>query len=400
MATVLLTWELGGGLGHLVRLQPLAKGLCDRGHRVFVALRDLSRAEQVFGGVQVSYLQAPFKTRKANHRIDPPRTFAHILHNIGFGELNELRAMAEAWRNLYQCIRPDLIIFDHSPTALLAACSYGAKRVLVGNGFFCPSNAYPLPDLRPGLPDDSERLRQDEDQVLHNANQVLQRWRETPLERLSQLYESADENFLTTFRELDPYPDRLNAQYCGAWPKGGGKTPIWPEGDGKKIYAYLKPFPALAKLLTCLNRLRYPTLVYMDGNNADLQERFRSATLRFEDQPLDLQLVGKHCDLAILNGTHGTAVSMLLAGKPVLHLPFFLEQALTSASVVRIGAGLSAPLARPRQIVQQLGRLLSSERYAEAAGRFAASYADFTPAPQIDRILQRTEELLVDRVAP
>lgn len=44
MATVLVTWELGGGLGHLLPLEPLVRGLSERGHRVAVALRDLSRA--------------------------------------------------------------------------------------------------------------------------------------------------------------------------------------------------------------------------------------------------------------------------------------------------------------------------------------------------------------------
>jgi UDP:flavonoid glycosyltransferase YjiC (YdhE family) len=37
MATILLTWELGAGLGHLVNLLPLARGLLQRGHRVYAA---------------------------------------------------------------------------------------------------------------------------------------------------------------------------------------------------------------------------------------------------------------------------------------------------------------------------------------------------------------------------
>jgi hypothetical protein len=39
MSIILLTWELGGGLGHLVNLLPLARGLSQRGNRVFAAIK-------------------------------------------------------------------------------------------------------------------------------------------------------------------------------------------------------------------------------------------------------------------------------------------------------------------------------------------------------------------------
>jgi hypothetical protein len=38
MGIVLLSWELGGGAGHLINLLPLAKGLAARGHKVFAAM--------------------------------------------------------------------------------------------------------------------------------------------------------------------------------------------------------------------------------------------------------------------------------------------------------------------------------------------------------------------------
>jgi len=85
MATILLTWELGGGLGHLVNLVPLARRFCESGHRVFAALRDMSRAETLFAGMGVSYLRALVKLRRDEDRFDPPRTFPHILHNSGYG---------------------------------------------------------------------------------------------------------------------------------------------------------------------------------------------------------------------------------------------------------------------------------------------------------------------------
>ena len=48
MATILLAWEFGAGMGHLMTLRPIADGLVRRGHRVIAVLQDLSQAQESF----------------------------------------------------------------------------------------------------------------------------------------------------------------------------------------------------------------------------------------------------------------------------------------------------------------------------------------------------------------
>ena len=62
VARILFTWELGGGLGHLANMAPLAEGLAQAGHQVYVALRDLTSAngatlifDEVITGFRLTY---------------------------------------------------------------------------------------------------------------------------------------------------------------------------------------------------------------------------------------------------------------------------------------------------------------------------------------------------------
>lgn len=392
MATILLAWELGGGLGHLMQLRPLAEGLVQRGHRVYAALKDLSHAKSVFGD-SVVLLQAPLRTRKVPDRFRPPKTFAHILYGIGFDDAQELRALGEAWRHLYEFVRPDVIVFDHSPTAMLASRGFPARRIVIGSGFCCPPDTRPMPNLRPWIESDPDLLRQDEDGVVVHANQALHAWGQPPLQRLGQLYSEVNDTFLVTFKELDHYPHRGPAQYRGAWTQGGGKEPQWPQGPGRRIYGYLKPFPGLPGFLKFLTRLGQPTVVVVDGIPQDAQARFTSATLRVESQMLDLNQVSRQCDLAILNGGHGVTVSMLMAGKPIFQLPLYLEQGLMARAITRLGAGLDALHKRPDQVMQRFQMMLHNDRYRAAAEAFASRYRGFDAAQAIQAMVARIEEL-------
>ena len=103
------------------QLVSLANGLRPAGHRIVVALRELSRAAGLLDNSGITVLQSPYKPPASQNSIATPRTFAHVLWNAGFGDPSELQVLTEAWGNLLDSVKPDLIVFDHAPTALLAA---------------------------------------------------------------------------------------------------------------------------------------------------------------------------------------------------------------------------------------------------------------------------------------
>ena len=249
MATILFTWELGQALGHVTKLRPLAEALGRKGHRLFAALRDVARAKGLSPDGTIPCFQAPGRLNPPQDRIASPATFAHILHNVGFNQREELQPCVDSWRALLDILQPDLICCEHSPTALLASQAYPMKRVVVGTGFTCPPDMHPLPDWRPDEHHDPARLLRDEQRVLDVMNEFMGSWNQPPLARVTDLYQRTDLRVLATFAEFDHFGHRPEGEYWGIWSNRSGQPPQWPAGPGKKVFAYLKPFPGLSLLL-------------------------------------------------------------------------------------------------------------------------------------------------------
>jgi len=391
MATVLLAWELGAGFGHLMNLKPIAQELIARGHQVVAAVKDMEAARFAFSNTGIQILQAP--SGRSRKRWPTPVTFADILRNVGFGEIPTLQSSVLAWRTIYQAVQPDIVVCEHSPTALLALRGLVPRRVVLASGFCCPPPIHPLPSLRPWLETNEQMLVREELKVLANSNAVLAQLGQPPLRHLTDLYEEVDQTFVTTFPELDPYPTRDASQYVGAWPNLPGRVLRWPDGEGKRLFIYLKPSPVLPVLLKYLGQSQHRSLAFIPGLDSSVVRQFQSPRLQFEEQPLDLAKVGRECDLGILNGTLGTSISMLLAGKPTLHLPFNVEQAFNATAIARLGAGVMASVSHGEEAVQGLERALQSDQYLKGARAFSQRYTDYDPKQKIDFVVGRIEGL-------
>lgn len=371
MARILMTWELGAGYGHLAPLLSLARPLQADGHTVMFAVRDLTGAEAVLGASGIPYFQAPanFAPRRGNMHSYP-----QILLHTAFQDQDDLSSRARAWRALYALLKPDVLVCDHSPTALLAARGLPLRCVATGNGFVLPPDTTPLPELRAWQAADPAELMRDEAQALDRANAVLRALGAAPLTHLAGLFGGV-EQALFTLKELDNYADlRRDAAYWGVPPGPAGAEPRWPEGSGKRIFVYGQPFEGLAQVLTDLGESGHRSLVYIPKLALEERTRLQSARLHFTDTLLDMTTVSRECDCAVMTNGHGTTAAMLLAGKPVLLLPQHLEMLLIAESVRAQGAGLSAPALNPDAIRAKVTRLLEEESFTREAQAIAERY--------------------------
>lgn len=361
MARILFTWELGEGSGHTTPYLDLIARLTTAGHEVGFALRSLHRANVQLRGLGARWYQAPYMLPRHAQVVLPVNSYARVLHNNGYDTADHLSGLVVAWRSLYQAVRPDLLVFDYSPTAMLAARDLGIPRVAVGTGFHLPPRSVPLPAFS-GEPGDAGF----EARLLETINRALDENGLTPLEQLTELFD-VESTCLRTLPELDHYRHRPGAAYVGILRSPAGERPSWPDGTGPRVFAYLKAFSSLPALLEALERRRWPTLIHGDNLPPEVIARPSAPTLRFVPRPLDMSCIGREAAIGVCNAGHGSTAELLLAGVPLLLLPLYAEQELMAMNVERLGAGLAAPRRHPGPMARKLDRL-----HAEPAFRVAA----------------------------
>ena len=391
MAKIVMAWELGAGYGHLAPLLTLTRPLKAAGHEVSFVVRDVAAAEAVLAGDGIPFYPAPANFLPLNGAS--LHSYPQILLGTAFNREDELAARVRAWQSLFQVLKPDVLVAEHAPTALLAARGADFPCVVTGNGFVIPPAVSPLPELRPWAPADPAVLAQAEAEALHYANRVAGRAGLPKLERLADLHAGAAPA-LFTFRELDNYADlRRDADYWGILPGPGGETPRWPEGAGTRVFLYGQPFPSLGQVLESLSKGPHRTLVYVPRLAPELK-RLASTHLAFADRLQDMAAVTRDCDAAVMTNGHGTSAAMLLAGKPMVLLPQHLEMLLIARRVEEHGVGLSAPLLKLEGILGKLERVLTEPHFKEKAQALAASHRGWDPASPVERF-----QALVTRLA-
>lgn len=373
MSGILLAWELGGGLGHLGRLLALARELAALGRAPILACpaSTLATVARIAPGLPV--LAAPDQERR--HAFAEPASFAEVLVQFGFDDVDLLASRARAWRTLFERVGAEVVVFDYAPVALLAAQGLPAARVLFGTGFACPPDRAPPVSLRPWQDHYPDRLAFNEARMLDSFNAVLAGFGQTPLARVAELFTRVERNALATLPELDHYPDREGGDYRGNWTLPGGVAPDWPTGAGPRVFVYLQAWPGLPTLARALAMRGARALLHVPDLDAATRARLEALGARCAPAPVDIGLAARDADLAILHGGHNATAAMLLAGRPVLALPRYAEQALTARALIRLGAGREAALDDDDAIAGALAVLLDDPEPARAAMAFGARHA-------------------------
>lgn len=392
--SIVICWELGGGLGHLVKGAMLASRLLERGCEVSFAVRDLTSAHSLLPEDNYCLVQAPYFDGSLRD-WGPPADYAELLLHAGWGDANGLRARVRGWRGLFDALRADLVIADHAPTAVLAAQTQNIPVALWGHGFGAPTPTWPV--FRTWEPTPAARLAQVRQHILTTLNSALTHFGSEPRSAPEPLLDTAA-NFLCTWPEIDHYPGRLGGHYLGPlWPSGIGASPDWgnPPPGQAKVFAYLRPnLPGLDQVLRALGRIDAAVLVHLNEHQRLPAAQSAPKNIRFTDRLIDIEAVSREANLVICSGTD-TLHGMAVRGVPTLSLPMNAEQRMGAERLAANGAGrYLIPEASPafeKEMLDTSQSLLTDPAFRIAGQRLQPANHDAHQA--LERVAERCVEL-------
>jgi len=380
---ILLAWELGGALGHVTKFMLLTERLQALGFEIWVASQNLTSAESVLGPLGVRLVQSPVWLAGPGN-IPEPINYAGILARKGWLSAEGLTGLARGWRDLVDAIAPCLIVANHAPGLLLGMRGQNLPIVFADTSFGIPPLTQPFPNMRYWQGESVLPLmREIEARVLVSANQALETLRQPPMQRLCDLFQRVD-TCLLNLSELDHYPERGSADYFGPlYARNWGESPIWPVGDGMRVFVYLNADHVLFEpLLNLLGKIPCRVLVYAAKRTA--MTLLPNIVIR--NSPQNMGEVLASADWVINHAGIGLTAQSLLAGVPVLMLPNHLEQSMFAVRVAELKAGKVLPN-DARLLETALRKSLEDQRYSEHARLFAQRNRDCTLESTLTRLV-------------
>lgn len=392
MARIAFALELGAALGHVKACSALAEALALRGHRIAFVMSPLHAPENITGGERFDIFRVPNDLGPAPSTL--PASYPEVLLPFGYRDASTLAPLADSWREPLEAWKPDILVADFAPTAMLAARALGIRRVNYGSGFTVPPRLSPLPSFRFDEAVPTERIARADAQASEAASGVLRAWGARPLGCFADLLE-CDEEFLCTFPELDSYGMRPASGYWGPrFQTSAGARMSWPARGGKRVLVYMKRgYVHLDAVIDLLAGGTLRVALYVEGLDAERRARFEGPTRRASDSPMRLDSLLDECALVVSHGGELTT-GTLARGIPQLVFPLQYEQYINARRVEQLGAGRwLAPAAAREDVASALVALLSEPAWTTAARAFASRYPSFSPLEQRRRMVARIEQL-------
>lgn len=389
MAKILVGYERGEGMGHYRRLAPVAEALAAEGHQVVFFLRNPYDCRVQLTKSPLPFIQSPDLV-PPNPAEREPRTmgsYSDIMVYCGFGRLETLFAATLAWRTLFDQIRPDLIVCDHSPVVCLAA--YGRIPVVqVGDGFTIPpadGDAFPGFQAKKQATVPPEKIVSVMNEVQSRLGGPAVPSVTAPLRTVGRL--------VCTLKGLDPYKDTRRDPVIG--PTEGLLAPL-PLPDKPRLFVYLgMEHRVTSKLLAALKDSELPVEAYVRGMTEETAKKLLRPGLTFYKAPQPIQQVLARATLAIHHGGIGMSLACCSAGRPQIALPIHEETLLNAHALARIGVG--GQISHKDLESDGAARLAAAEadpRRRERARIIAAEIAAAGPFRALEQILERCRAAL------
>ena len=377
MARVLCVWEMGSGLGHLAFLKPFVDAARSAGHEVSLAAKELQNVGAVFPDPTLPVFQAPYLWRPPRHAEPGISSYPELVLRR-FETPAELAALCRAWDAIFDAVRPDLVVYDFAPSALIASLGRGWRKWVTGSGFLVPRTDGPFFGVFPGVrnePKNVARLARvraapaGADQRGASVERASTRRAGARTDHAGRRDAAADAGRTRSLRRA---AGRAVPRPAVPLRRGGaGMARRQPPSRLRLSFRRSRPWSRCSQSLL---RQEASVLVYSRDIGADVRARFPQ--VRFSDRPLDMEAVCAQADLLVNMGNHGTAAQAYLAGVPQLLIPPRQEQMFLARRVAAQGRGVNLSRNEPavaERVADAMALAAAGRRPVEAERRAALS---------------------------
>jgi hypothetical protein len=378
---VVIACEMGGGWGHVLRLKAIAREFRSRGCRVVFLCRDAKKAQRACEDLEIEIEQSPaWDIHKTGFSLN----YAHCVWGNGYWDEETFQAHFRWWTERYLALKPDYVLTDYAPTALLAALSLAIPRGALGTGFTLPPEESPMPGLHPWLPLPDKKLAEAEEMLVARMRGAV-----PSVKAAAHIFHGAH-RFLTIFPETDHYEDRGDERYWGPiFENVTDAGCLWPEGSGPRVFFYMSAAGSRLKdLMKHIRRLGHPAVGYIRDMPESDCRMMESPTLRISAEPIDILRAASECDLAVTHGGYSTTARMLLLGARLLICPEQLEQTLLAHRLHEQGlCEFISLFGKSEKIGKKFDIAATSEELRKNAAAFAAKYAGYDSSLTVKEIV-------------
>jgi hypothetical protein len=335
MARVLLAWEYGLGIGYVDRLVQLAEALAQDGHEPVFCLRDLVGTADLLKNKPWMVMQAPLSIGVL-HPTQPnfsPGSYGDLLAVNNFADEEQLFRLVYAWHMLFLALQPQVIVGEYAPACAVAA--YGRiPYIAMGHGYITPPNDKPeFPIFNPTV-----QRAPGVERILDTIHRVQQRL-------VSALPRSAPEaiggvaQFVTAFRETDPYADLRTQRHAG--PLETLEPPPPPPAE-RCFYAYLSAtHPLIGMYVQALADAGIRGMVYVKRLTPELKQYLGERGVGVYDGPPPLHPTVRAASVIVHHGGIATLTAAMGAGRPQILLPEVADQTVSANTIDKLGISVN-----------------------------------------------------------
>ena len=329
--TVLLAWELGEGLGHLPPLKAIALALKPLGVKPVFALRETQHAGPALREVGAEIYVAPHWAKPSK----PPfktGSFADILGANGHSTGEHAFGIIGAWDRLIDKVKPDLIVCEHAPSAMLSA--FGRIPVaFVGTGFVVPpADDARFPTYRPGF-----GSPEGQDVVLEAISFALRRLGRPAPATLTEPFRG-DFRGVYSFPLIDSYRSVRRERVLGPIEP---QPPLVPFPDRPRLFVYSAlDFARIDALVQCLMDIGPEVSVYLRGNLGPGAAILRSRGVEVFDKPQPFAEIMPRASVVFSHAGSGFTNAALACGRPHITFPRHFEAKASAMGLEQAGCGI------------------------------------------------------------